>query len=177
VSGAADLPFVVTERLELWQPRLEDVWSMHAIVTHAQTRRHLGRVDDRAEHYTRFQRGAGSWLLSGYGSLMVRLRGGSELIGNCGVFHSYRGMGDDFDDQPEAGWIIAHEHAGKGYASEAMAAVLAWFDAAHGPRRIICMIEPDNAASLALAAKLGFAVYRQAELPDGAAILLLERRA
>jgi RimJ/RimL family protein N-acetyltransferase len=56
-----------------------------------------------------------------------------------------------------------------------MQAVLDWFDREHGPRRIVCMIAVGNEPSLRLAARLGFAAMRQAELPDGDVVQLLER--
>lgn len=170
-----DKPFLVTERLELWLPRADDLKAMYAIVTQEQTARFLGAVAQLHEHSFRFMRGAGSWLLYGYGPLMLRLKGEPGLIGNCGVFHTFRGLGDDFDDQPEAGWIIAAEHVGKGIGREAMEAIFAWFDAAHGPRRVVCMLAPENAASLAMARRFGFTPLRETELPDGEAVLLLER--
>jgi RimJ/RimL family protein N-acetyltransferase len=97
------------------------------------------------------------------------------LIGNCGIFHTFRGLGDDFDDHPEAGWIVAAEHVGQGLGNEAMQAVLAWFDREHGQKRVVCMIAVGNEPSLKLAARLGFAPLRQAELPDGDIVELLER--
>ena len=118
-------PFLTTEQLELWQPRASDLKAMHAIVTHPATGRFLGLNVLMHEHATRFTRGAGSWFLYGYGPLMLRLRGQDELIGNCGVFHTFRGLGEDFDDNAEAGWIVAADHAGQGLAHEAMLAVLA----------------------------------------------------
>jgi len=106
---------------------------------------------------------------------MVRLRGHEALIGNCGVFHTFRGLGDDFDDNPEGGWIVAAEHAGQGIGREAMRAVLDWFDREKGPRRIVCMIAPENEPSLKLAARLGFTVMRDADLTTGEPVRLLER--
>ena len=129
-----------------------------------------------AEHFERFCRNAGSWLLYGYGSFMLRERGGGELLGNAGVFHSFRGLGEDFDDAPEAGWILRADRVGQGLAREAMTAAFAWFEREHGRQRVVCMISPGNAPSLALAAKLGFAPMRDAQLPDGGAVRLLERR-
>jgi len=170
-------PFLTTERLDLWLPRPSDLHAMHAIVTHLSTGRFLGPNAELHEHATRFTRGAGSWFLYGYGPLMVRLRGQEQLIGNCGVFHTFRGLGEDFDDNPEAGWIVGADHTGQGLGGEAMQAILAWFDREHGPRRIVCMIAPDNRPSLALAAKLGFVTMGEAKLPDGAAVCLFERRA
>ena len=168
-------PAIVTERLELWLPAKEDIAQMAAIVAHPETGRFLGRGSTFADHFTRFQRNCGSWFLHGYGSFMVRLRGREEVIGNAGVFHSYRGLGEDFDDSPEAGWILAHDQVGKGIGREAMSAALAWFEREHGPQRIVCMTAPENAASIGLAQKLGFTPMREATLPDGETVSLFER--
>jgi RimJ/RimL family protein N-acetyltransferase len=168
-------PLLVTARLELWLPRAEDLRAMYAVVTQPGTSRYLGAVAQLHEHALRFMRGAGSWFLYGYGPLMVRLRGQDAVIGNCGVFHSFRGLGEDVDDNPEAGWIIGQEHVGAGLGREAMEAVLEWFDGAHGPRRMVCMIAPENAASIGLARKLGFTPLREASLADGEAVALFER--
>jgi len=168
-------PLLETERLELWVPRQGDLWAMHAIVTDPATGRFLGPSHAPAEHFLRFSRNAGSWLLYGYGSFIVRERGSGELIGHCGVFHTFRGLGEDFDDSPEAGWILRHDRVGQGFAREAMTAALAWFEREHGPRRIVAMIAPGNAASLGLAHRLGFTPLRDAALPDGEAVCLLER--
>ena len=45
-----------------------------------------------------------------------------------------------------------------------------------GPQRIVCMIAPDNAPSLALAERLGFSRIGEGELREGEAIVLLERQ-
>jgi RimJ/RimL family protein N-acetyltransferase len=169
-----DKPFLTTERLDLWVPRLPDLRAMHDVVLDPQTGRFLGPRAQFSDHATRFLRNAGSWFLYGYGGLTVRLRGDERVIGTCGVFHTFRGLGEDFDDQPEAGWIIAAEHVGKGLASEAMTAVLDWFERHHGPQRIVCMIAVGNDPSLALAAKFGFTPLRLAEL-GGDPVELLER--
>ena len=168
-------PFLTTERLELWRPTAADEPAMFAIITNPETHRYLGPMSNRADHFTRFQRGGGSWFLHGYGSFMVRLKGTPDVIGNCGVFHSYRGLGEDFDDKPEAGWILAADQVGKGVGHEAMTAALGWFDETHGPREVVCMIAPENAPSVALAEKLGFAPTRLTTLPDGDEVRLFSR--
>ncbi|ANY19170.1 Acetyltransferase (GNAT) family protein [Tsuneonella dongtanensis] len=160
-------PLLTTERLELWRPQPGDEPQMFAIMQDPRTWRYFGATPSRVDHVTRFMRNAGSWQLHGYGSFMVRSRGEEPVVGNCGVFHTWRGLGEDFDDKPEAGWIVAADHAGKGYAREAMDAALAWFDATHGPREVVCIIHPDNAPSNKLAGRLGFEPTRLTELaPD-----------
>ena len=170
-----DRPTLATERLELSLPCAEDMPEMMAIVSDEETGRFLGPIQSAPEQFNRFLRNAGSWLLYGYGGFLVREIGRPEVIGNCGIFHSIRGLGEDFDDFPEAGWIISSSHVGKGYASEAMQAVLDWFEKTHGARRVVCMIEPGNAPSIGLADKLGFAELRKATLPDGAEVILFAR--
>jgi RimJ/RimL family protein N-acetyltransferase len=172
----SDAPHLLTERLDLRLPAASDLAAMAAIVSHAETGRYLGPTFDPSDHFERFSRNAGSWLLYGYGLFMIRLRGSEEVIGNCGVFHSWRGLGADFDDAPEAGWILRHDQVGRGFGHEAMTAVLEWFDRAHGPRRVVCMTVPEHEASVALAGKLGFAPMRETVLPDGDTVRLFERR-
>jgi RimJ/RimL family protein N-acetyltransferase len=168
-------PHLTTERLDLRLPVEADLAAMAWIVAHAETARFLGPAFNAADHFMRFTRNAGSWLLYGYGSFIVRLRGSEEVIGNCGVFHSWRGLGEDFDDSPEAGWILRHDQVGHGIGREAMTAALAWFDRVHGPQRMVCMIAAGNEPSMALAGKLGFTPLRDAVLPDGDAVRLFER--
>ena len=168
-------PRLVTERLELRLPVAADLKPMAAIVAHGETARFLGPSFDFADHFMRFSRNAGSWMLYGYGGFIVRLRGDEQVIGTCGVFHSWRGLGDDYDDVPEAAWILRHDQTARGIGYEAMRAVLDWFDGAHGPRRVVCMTAPDNAASVRLAEKLGFRPLRNAVMPEGDAVRLFER--
>lgn len=172
-------PVLTTERLELWRPAVSDHADLFAMMQSEVTRRFLGSWEPTlADMHTRLLRNAGSWALYGYGTFMVRERGakGSDarIVGNCGVFHSWRGLGADFDDQPEAGWIVAADKAGQGYAGEVMEAALAWFDAEHGPRRTVCMIDPANTPSIRLAERFGYAPLRDTEF-GGDPIRLFER--
>ncbi|WP_241557236.1 GNAT family N-acetyltransferase [Croceibacterium ferulae] len=157
---------IATERLVLEPPNRSDVAAMRAITDHADTNRHLGGPQSEAEFFTRFARNAGSWTLYGYGGFMVRLAASGETVGQVGVFHAWRGLGDDVDDMPEAGWILRHDMVGQGLAREAVTAALDWFDTHHGPSPIVALIAPDNAPSLALAARLGFAPVRDTLLAD-----------
>lgn len=167
-------PHLLTARLDLRLPMATDFAPTMDLLDHPETARFLGR-GSHADHFLRFCRGAGSWLLYGYGTFIIRRRGDARVIGNCGIFHSWRGLGADFDDRPEAGWILGADHIGQGLAREAMEAVLGWFDRAHGPQPVMCLIEQGNDPSLRLARRLGFAPMRDAQLPDGTPIALLAR--
>ncbi|HLV08150.1 MAG TPA: GNAT family N-acetyltransferase [Croceibacterium sp.] len=168
-------PQLTTERLELRLPVKADWPAILAMVSHPRTTRFLGSGATSAEHFARFCRSAGSWLLYGYGAFTIRRRDLGQVIGNCGIFHTWRGLGPDFDDMPEAGWVLRHDQEGVGYGHEAMRAVFEWFDSEHGPRRVVCMIAQRNVPSLRLARKLGFTPMREATLPGGETVGLFER--
>lgn len=168
-------PFLVTERLELWQPVATDLLPLHAVVSDPATARFLGNPIDLRDHHARFMRNAGSWLLYGYGGLMLRERGRDTVIGNIGIFHSRRGIDPRYDDMPEAGWIVGSGHVGKGYGDEAMRAVLDWFDREHGGRAIFAIIDADNAPSIRLGQRLGFEPRGEGTMPEGPVVNLYER--
>ncbi|MEE4452004.1 GNAT family N-acetyltransferase [Novosphingobium resinovorum] len=175
----SDSPVLTTARFGLWRPVAADLPQLCALIDDEETRRYLGPASpDPQAQFDRLMRNAGSWALHGYGTFMVRPHGESGIVATCGVFHSWRGFGPDFgmDDVAEAGWIVHRDWWGKGLAREAMETVLAWFDRAHGPRRIACMIEDGNVASQRLAQALGFTAYAERrDEADGTLLHLLER--
>ncbi|WP_225207426.1 GNAT family N-acetyltransferase [Novosphingobium huizhouense] len=171
-------PFLVTDRLELWMPQAHDHAGLVALLAPEAVRANLGnRPTSAVEEFNRLLRNAGSWMLYGYGILTCRLRGEEEIVGICGVFHSWRGFGQGMDDTAEIGWIFAERAWGKGIATEAARAVLDWFALAHPGKRVGCMINDTNLASIAVAEKLGFARYDTHLAEDGARLVLLERAA
>ncbi|MFN4135869.1 MAG: GNAT family N-acetyltransferase [Novosphingobium sp.] len=178
MTGAVEL---VTPRLRLRMPQRGDHVVLHELVADPAVHRYLWpRPDDPlTDMFSRTLRAAGSWQLYGYGLFLAHERASGRFVGQMGVFHSWRGFGQGMDDVPEAGWIVAREHWGKGYAGEAMRAVLEWFDQAHGTQcgqqRVVCMIDRENAASVALAKRLGFVRYATRQAGDGAKVDLFER--
>ena len=170
-------PLLVSERLEYWRPSALDLEEIYAIVTEPETARFIGRRESIADQFERSTRNAGSWLLYGYGCFTLRPRGGREIIGTAGVFHSWRGLGEDVDDRPEIGWILRRDQVGRGLGFEAASTSLAWFDAVHGRHTVTCFVAADNKPSLALAEKLGFTVLREARWPGGEIVKVLVRSA
>ncbi len=156
---------ITTQRLILRRPQAADLYALFALTNNDETRRFLGiTTPSQAASFARLLQNVGSWSLYGYGTFIVIDRATNGMIGNCGIFQSYRGFGEDFDNMPEAGWIIARDHVRKGYAREAMDAALRWFDQMHGPRPIVAMIQTGNSTSVALANALGFEFTRLAML-------------
>lgn len=74
---------------------------------------------------------------------------GARVIGDVG-FHGALRAGAS----AEIGYVLAPETRGRGYATEACAALLAWVWGQTGVAEVTAQIEPSNAASLRVAAKL-----------------------
>ena len=129
---------------------------------------------DGEESWQRLLRFIGHWASFGYGLFLIRDRATGRLVGEGGIGHFARGLGDHFDAAPEAGWKIDFHCWGRGYAREAMRAATDWFDSAYPHDRTVCMIDHDNAPSLRLAAHLGYRGYGEGRYCDEP-ILLFER--
>jgi ribosomal-protein-alanine N-acetyltransferase len=82
----------------------------------------------------------------------VTLKGSDELIGTCGFM-----FWDRTNRIAEIGYDLAAAHWGRGYMPEAVAAALAFGFGQLGLNRIHAYTSVDNAASVRLLEKLGFA--------------------
>ena len=156
-------PTLETERLTLRAWRKDDFRPYHAILQEPAVHRHFGPVPIGAEEcWRRLMAGAGGWLLNGFGTWAVELKGlgdrdeGARLVGNAGLFTAWRDLEPQFGDEPEMGWIMASETHGQGLAHEACRAVLDWSETVLEPTPIWAIIAPSNAASFKLAERLGF---------------------
>lgn len=170
-------PVIETARLTLSEPGREDYVLLRDLVADPEVHCFLGPrpEDPTTDMFSRALRAAGSWHFYGYGLFLAHEKATGSFVGQLGVFHSMRGFGKGMDDVVEAGWIVAREHWGKGYAREAMEAALDWARQVHGIERVACMIERGNNASVALAGRLGFARYDEHEIDEGIVVDLFER--
>jgi len=170
-----DVPALTTERLTLRGHRRDDFDALAALWGDPQTVRHISvKPSTPAESWARLMNSAGHWALQGFGFWAVEERASGRYLGDIGLADFKRGLGPRFDGTPEAGWVLAGECHGKGYATEAVQAALAWGEAAIGLRRCVCMIAPEHAASLRVAEKCGFRPFAEAEF-KGSPVMLLER--
>lgn len=176
-AGWPDGPIIETARLRLRPHRPGDLDDRHAMTGDAHVMRHFGgATQDREDNWHRLLRYAGHWALFGHGLLAIEERATGRFAGEVGLADFRRGLGADFDGAPEAAWMLPRWAEGRGYATEAMRAAIAWHEAARGPARMVCMIAPGNGGSLRVAAKLGFVPLRMAAYHEFT-LLLHERRA
>lgn len=171
---AATAPTLLSERLRLRPHVRDDYEASRALWQHPETIRFIGgAAQGDQEIWFRLLRYAGMWPLQGYGFWVFEDRTTGEFLGEGGLMDARRGI-EGLDDLPEAGWALMPNAAGKGIATEAMRAVLQWADTQLSADRTGCIIDPENAASLRVAAKLG---YAEAARPTfrGQPIVLLHR--
>lgn len=169
------IPTINTQRLTLRAMRAEDfarfaeIWAHPDVVTHI-----AGPPRSKPQSWDAFLRNAGHWQITGFGQWAVQPRGAAQMAGQCGFFFGSRGLGDDFDPYPEAGWVLAPEAQGKGLGREAAQAAHDWFDRVIAGRTV-CMISPDNTGSLRIAQALGYVALREVAI-DGDALQLMTRK-
>ncbi len=154
------VPTLRTDRLTLRGHAPDDLDVLTAMWSAPAVYRMIGgAARPREEVWLRLLRSIGQWQAFGYGSWVACTANG-DVIGEVGLLEARRAIEPPLD-VPEMGWTLAPAAHGKGYAFEALGAVLAWADG-QGIARTTCIIDPDNAPSLKLAAKLGYKAVRDA---------------
>lgn len=150
-------PVLETERLILRGHTLADFDECAAMWGEPLVTRHIGgRPSTVEETWARVLRYAGLWALLGYGYWAVRERDTGRFVGDVGLADFRREVTPSLGDAPEAGWVLAPWAHGRGFATEAVRAVLAWSDSHLTAPRSVCLIAPGNAASVHVAEKCGF---------------------
>jgi RimJ/RimL family protein N-acetyltransferase len=158
------VPVLQTERLVLRSHREEDFPAFAAMRADPVVMRFLGKGDilPEEESWKRFLGVMGHWALIGYGTWAVEEKATARLIGSLGYTEKKRPAEHPASGAPEMGWSFVAAAHGKGFASEALSAALAWGRQRFGPARIVCVIADDNAASVRLAERHGFQQFAQA---------------
>ncbi|GAA4771723.1 GNAT family N-acetyltransferase [Stakelama sediminis] len=148
---------IETDRLILRRETAQDHDAITALWADTRVTHFIGGTPQSAEQsWQRLLRHAGHWALFDYGIFAAINRETGQFVGEVGLAHFKRGLGDEFDNSPEAAWVIHPDFHGKGFAVEAMQAAQHWFDATHGTGRSVCIIDPDNIPSVRLAERLGY---------------------
>ena len=152
-----------TPRLRLRPFTLDDAAFIVGLVNDPDWLRYIGdkgvRTVDDARRYLR-EGPLASYARHGFGLLAVEVDG--EPIGMCGLLKR------DALPDPDLGFAYLPRARGRGYALEAARAVL---DAAReaGHQRVLAVVTPGNARSIAVLEKAGFAFERETPLGDDAA--------
>jgi RimJ/RimL family protein N-acetyltransferase len=169
----ASIPTIETERLILRPHHMADFEDYQAMWANEVVVRFIsGVASTREQSWGRMLRVAGMWHHMGFGFLAIEEKAGGRFVGEAGFLEMRRDMQPvNTEGTLETGWALVPEAHGKGYATEALEALIRWADDHFPSKRMTCIIDPQNAASLRLAAKLGFGEAKRTAY-NGEVILL-----
>jgi RimJ/RimL family protein N-acetyltransferase len=140
---------IATPRLLLRVPRAADLDPWAEMMTDEEVARFIGGVTPRPVAWRALMTMIGSWHATGFAMFSVFEKASGRWVGRLGPWMPEGWPG------PEVGWAIVRDCWGRGYATEGSAAAIDWaFDHLWWDR-VIHSISPDNAASQAVARKLG----------------------
>lgn len=151
-----------TTRLVLRPPALRDYEAISRLLGDTEVMRFLaldGRPLTRFAAWQSFAGQVGHWHLRGFGMFNVFERTTGEFVGRVGPWRpeGWPGL--------EVGWSLLSTFWGRGYATEAARASIAYaFEVLDQPE-VISLIRPDNTRSISVAKRLGQKVIGETTLP------------
>jgi RimJ/RimL family protein N-acetyltransferase len=152
---------------------MDDLDSLAGFYADAEVMRYIGGGDafDRDRSRQSLERMIGNFEADGFGQLGVERRDNGAFMGRCGLlvwdtatWSPTRMLDAKGDVEVEIGYLLGREHWGHGYATEAATAVRDWALANLGLTRLIALIYPENAQSIAVARKLGMETDGEVEI-------------
>jgi RimJ/RimL family protein N-acetyltransferase len=181
-SATGQIPVLETGRLRLRGHRLEDFADSFALWSDPNVTRFIGgKPLNEEDVWSRLMRYAGHWSWMGFGYWVVEEKSTGLFAGEVGFADWKREIEPSIQGLPEAGWVLASRAHGKGYATEAVRAIIAWGDKRfQGNRarsvrnlpletgteneaaipleqaRMVCIIDDGNTPSVRVAEKCGF---------------------
>jgi RimJ/RimL family protein N-acetyltransferase len=170
-----NIPAIETERLILRGQTAQDFPAFAQMWADPVVTRFIGGVPlSEEESWAKFMRIAGHWALLGFGFWAIVDKASGKRIGEAGILDVKREIVPSFHGTPELGWGLLPAVHGKGYATEAVRAIISWAENRFGKVRMVCIIDPDNTASLRVAHAVGFREYARTTY-KGDPTVLLER--
>ncbi|MBZ5619596.1 MAG: GNAT family N-acetyltransferase [Acidobacteriia bacterium] len=171
-----EVPAVETERLRLRAHRIGDFSDCAAMWADPVVTRYIGgKPFSQEDVWSRLLRYVGHWSWMGFGYWAIEEKATGHFIGELGFADFKRDIEPSLDGVPELGWALASRMHGRGYATEAVRAVITWGEARFGPAQTACLIHPENLASLRVAGKCGFQEF-QRTMYKGQPTIMFARR-
>lgn len=166
--ASCPVPVIETERLRLRAHRTDDFEACLALWSDPDVTRFIGgRPATQEEVWSRILRYAGHWVLLGYGYWAIEDKATERLVGETGFADFKRAIEPSLDGTPEIGWVLVPSAQGRGYATEAVHAVVSWGDRHFGGTATVCLISPENLPSLRVAEKCGYRLFDSTIYKDG----------
>lgn len=167
MSAHNEIPVIETDRLRMRGHRVEDFANCLSMWGDADVTRFIGGKPLSAEEvWARLLRYVGHWTLLGFGYWLVEEKESGRFVGEVGFADFKRHITPSFEGIPEIGWALSSQLHGKGYATEALRAAIAWGERHFGGKTTGCLISPDNIASIRVAQKGGYQEFSRTFYKD-----------
>ncbi|MES5101040.1 GNAT family N-acetyltransferase [Agrobacterium sp. BA1120] len=151
------IPTIETSRLLLRPHHMDDFADYVALWADPDVVRYIGSAPStREQTWARLLRAAGHWHHLGFGFLIIEEKESGKLIGEAGFHEVRRNITPSIEGTLETGWLLSPDSHGKGYAFEALTALVEWAENTFPEMAMTAIIHPENGPSLKLAGKLGF---------------------
>ncbi len=154
---SAGAPELASARLRLVPHSPEIFAALAELWADPEVTRFIGGTPSTSrESWMRMLTYCGSWSVCGYGYWAILESASGRYVGDVGFADFHRESTPSITGVPEAGWALASWAWGRGYATEALGRALSWLDTATPHVRSVCIVSPQNAASIRVAQKAGF---------------------
>lgn len=156
---------LATPRLVLRQIGEDDLDPHMALLNTPAVMQYLGGVQPRAVMAAKHAASRASFAAEGFGFMMMEERATGEIVGHCGLRRAAHPLYPVPSDH-EIGWLVREDRWRRGYALEAMRAVMGWGFAVIGAQRIVAITCEANVGSWRLMERLGLERRRDLDFPD-----------
>ncbi len=131
-----------------------------------------GKPSTEQQTWSRLVGYVGHWALMGFGYWALEEKATGRFAGEVGFADFRRDIAPSMKGVPELGWALASSFHGKGLATEAVRAAVAWGDARFESARTVCLIDPSNLASVRVAEKCNYSVFERTLFNDRPTLFL-----
>ena len=150
-----------TERLVLRKITEDDAALQMRVLNTPAVMEHLGGVKELHEIEAKHAKTMQLQAQEGFSFLFMIEKGSGELVGHCGIKRVDNPLASNTGDH-EIGWIVREDRRRRGYAEEAVRAVIDWAFGRVDAPHVVALTSKANIASWKLMEKLG--MERRAEL-------------
>ena len=125
----------------------------------------LGGVKELHEIEAKHAKAMAMYAREGFSFLFMTEKASGEMVGHCGIKRVDNPLAPNVGDH-EIGWLVREDRWRRGYAEEAMRAVLDWaFTRIHAPH-VVALTSEANAGSWKLMQKLGMVRREDLDFAD-----------
>lgn len=156
-----------TARLVLRTIDEGDAALQHRLLNTPAVMARLGGVKELHEIEAKHAKGMALYAREGFSFLFMIEKATGEMVGHCGIKRVDNPLAPNPGDH-EIGWLVREDRWRKGYAEEAMRAVLDWAFTRVGAPHVVALTSKANVGSWKLMEKLGMVRREDLDFEDPA---------